>query len=264
MMQKLALSALLRQTRSAAQAVALPSLLVVGATSAVFMPTHAEAAPISTAACTAFANGTTDCVNPTQLGDKNLTFLGFSLDPVGSSRNVAVSYEWSDFDGIADQDFSDDLWTFSAKNVAGEPAFSGPFTLTYSYQVDIVSGPDSNGFIANGDPWFFNAFGVDTDVPPLTQQVTAIKDVDTEAELLKLASSNGTPDGPAIFAGDFKSVIVKDTITVNSTGSVFSVTNAWNQRKVAPVPGPLPILGAAAAFSFSRRMRRRIAAVQPA
>lgn len=264
-MQMSALSALLRQTRSAAQAVALPTLLAAGAASAVLMPTHADAAVgISTYACTAFADGTTDCVNPTQLGDKKLTFLGFSLNPSGSVRNVAVSYQWFDDDGIADQDFADDLWSFSVKNVAGEAAFSGPFTLTYSYQVDIVSGADRNGFVANGDPWYFNAFAIDTDVPPLTQQATAIKDVASGAEVLNVTSNNGVPGGPAIFAGNYKSVVVTDKVVVNETGSVFSVTNAWNQRKVSTVPGPLSILGAAAAFGYSRRIRRRIAATQSA
>ena len=43
------------------------------------------------------------------------------------------------------------------------------------------------------------------------------------------------------------------TWTVNGTGDTIKV-NVGN-----PVPGPLPLLGAATAFGFSRRLRRRIA-----
>lgn len=261
-METTALSALLRKSRSAAKAVALPALLsTLGAGLTVLQPMQARAAVgISTYACTVFKTGVSDCINPTQLGDKKVTFLGFTINPVGGQRDVAISYEWLDNDGIADQDFSDDTWTFSVKNPAGQPAFSGPFTLTYDYRVDIVSGPDKDGFNANGDPWFFNAFGIDSDVPPLTQQTTAIKDVKTGTEVLNVTSVNGVPDG-AIFAGNYKSVVVSDKVIVNATGTVFSVTNAWNQRKVA-TPGPLPLLGAGAAFGFSRRLKRRITASQ--
>jgi len=42
-------------------------------------------------------------------------------------------------------------------------------------------------------------------------------------------------------------------------------TYVWlSAREVSPVPGPLPALGAAAAFGFSRKLRKRIHSAQPA
>lgn len=38
--------------------------------------------------------------------------------------------------------------------------------------------------------------------------------------------------------------------------------NNWSLRQSTPAPGPLPVMGTAAAFGFSRRLRRRIRAVR--
>ena len=53
-----------------------------------------------------------------------------------------------------------------------------------------------------------------------------------------------------------------DTASLYSLSSPKSSTRSWAQATLVPpssVPGPLPILGAAAAFGMSRRLRRRIA-----
>ena len=50
-------------------------------------------------------------------------------------------------------------------------------------------------------------------------------------------------------------------------GSAFTPnsTYVWlNAQKVPTVPGPLPALGAAAAFGFSRKLRKRIQLAPPA
>lgn len=49
------------------------------------------------------------------------------------------------------------------------------------------------------------------------------------------------------------------TWTVNGTGDTIRFQVTTN-----PVPGPLPVLGAGAAFGFSRRLRRRIQRSQAA
>ena len=44
-----------------------------------------------------------------------------------------------------------------------------------------------------------------------------------------------------------------------SRASADTWTQVITQTAIPPVPGPLPILGAGAAFGFSRKLRRRIA-----
>jgi len=66
-----------------------------------------------------------------------------------------------------------------------------------------------------------------------------------------LASSDLTPD---LFSETFIG-------TLNVTaGDVQSVNFRVNTSNTPPVPGPLPVLGAAAAFGFSRKVRNRIKA----
>jgi hypothetical protein len=51
------------------------------------------------------------------------------------------------------------------------------------------------------------------------------------------------------------------TTTISGSGSTFPQTFTWatsSIRPVASVPGPLPVLGVAAAFGFSRKLRKRI------
>jgi uncharacterized repeat protein (TIGR03803 family) len=48
---------------------------------------------------------------------------------------------------------------------------------------------------------------------------------------------------------------------VNNTGAIFAFDSGVPDSN--PVPGPLPLMGAGAAFGWSRRLRRRIQAVRP-
>jgi hypothetical protein len=72
-----------------------------------------------------------------------------------------------------------------------------------------------------------------------------------------LTSTNGSPDLGPVNGGP-------TTITVNnnfngSGGAIDSMQNSFQQRaNTDKVPGPLPLLGAGAAFGFSRRIRSRI------
>jgi hypothetical protein len=67
--------------------------------------------------------------------------------------------------------------------------------------------------------------------------------------------------------GNVKLITVKDTYMV-SMGSINSIQNSFSQKPVfgdpEAVPGPLPLLGAGAAFGFSRRLRTRVLATRGA
>jgi hypothetical protein len=56
----------------------------------------------------------------------------------------------------------------------------------------------------------------------------------------------------------FSTIYVRDTYSVNANGVLDTVTNTFQ------TPGPLPILGAGAAFGFSRKLRSRIKAARTA
>jgi hypothetical protein len=68
------------------------------------------------------------------------------------------------------------------------------------------------------------------------------------------------------FDGDVKKIRVVDTYSV-SKGSINSIQNSYSQvtrGRKEQVPGPLPLLGAGAAFGFSRRLRTRVLAARGA
>ncbi len=65
----------------------------------------------------------------------------------------------------------------------------------------------------------------------------------------------GQANGSATFSPQINFSTFTATLNV-TTGNVSAVTSLVSSD--APVPGPLPILGAGAAFGFSRKLRRRI------
>jgi hypothetical protein len=79
--------------------------------------------------------------------------------------------------------------------------------------------------------------------------------VSTPASIV--ASANGgtqTPSGDAIFLPIQEKATYSGSINI-TTGAVTQYVDRINQT-----PGPLPILGAGAAFGFSRKLRSRIKA----
>ena len=224
------------------------SLAAIGATA---LDAKAQNA-IETYSCTSVktAGGfNSDCVAEVTLGDKKVS--NFFADLTGTELfDVTFDYTWLDPDGVADPDYSDDIWTF--KLTANDPVTGnfGPFT--YGYDVDITDAG-----------WEFSQLGLDSDVAALLNRATVVKSADPgagEEAILTLTSVNGAPAGPATFEGSYKSIVIRDTVTLVASPvvEITSVTNAWTQRPSSKVPGPLPLLGAGAAFGMSRRLRRRI------
>jgi hypothetical protein len=74
------------------------------------------------------------------------------------------------------------------------------------------------------------------------------------------------PQVAASFASGLKTITVRDEYMVTK-GSINSFQNSFTQQPGTPpdrVPGPLPLLGAGAAFGFSRRLRTRVLAARGA
>jgi hypothetical protein len=75
------------------------------------------------------------------------------------------------------------------------------------------------------------------------------------------------PQVSALFDNDLKMISVRDEYLV-TTGSINSFQNSFTQLEgpadPETVPGPLPLLGAGAAFGFSRRLRTRVLAARGA
>jgi hypothetical protein len=309
-METSALSALLRNTRSAAKAVALPSLLCLGTAAAVFLPTESKAlVPVAFFSCEVTPTGNVNPAPPpdtipitncpsdgVQLGDKFISprFDLFARDPQlapgQTGRPVSILFNWQDTDGLADQDFSDDVWNLSVGDPNGI-AFSGPITLSYGYDIFIQDGPlsplppvpfpprpnpglvcdttslgggNNCDFVADSSGWYFDSVSLDTDSPAQlgptrTVKVSAqniIPGVGPVGEFFNLTSITGTPDGPEVFAGNYKKITIQDTVEIPANSGIISVSNTWKQR--TSVPGPLPLVGAGIAFGFSRRLKKRI------
>jgi hypothetical protein len=186
------------------------------------------------------------------LGDKKVTFQGFTIDNPGT-KQIDVTYGWFDTDGVSDTDFGDDFWSFEVK--AKTPA-AGPFELTYTYDVEIVDGVFPVGTSA---PWVFEGVRLESNVVTETDPATRITKLIAPpgAELISLdGQASGSRD--YIFEMDYKKITITDSVSAPTGSLVTSLTNAWTQKNTTSVPGPLPILGAGAAFGMSRRIRRRI------
>jgi hypothetical protein len=267
-MEQSPLSALLRKSRSAAKAVALPSIIAIGAAAAsLFAPQAANALTVQAHECTLpLAAGGFPACGTWQHGDKLVTFDGFDFAIAPPAiTNVKVDYQWFDFDSNSNGapfNYGEDLWQITVSSLTPNQPFVGPFDLSYSYTIDIIDGPglDSNGVAFDGTKWYFNEFGVGQDA--IGDRTTTFKTVDPDTgaplDLVCDTTNTGTVcDGLTPLLALNKSVQITDRIVVTETNSlVTAVSNSWNQK--TKVPGPLPILGAGVAFGYSRKLKRRI------
>jgi hypothetical protein len=174
------------------------------------------------------------------LADKKLT--NFSFDPtipVGGPPSGYFSFIWDDFGnpGLSVEDMWTTLVTFN-------PSLPPPSTGSYSYDLAIIEPYKSAG-------WMFKDVELDVDHAGSGQEVT--KTIVGGGNPV-LVSMDGDPVGPVPLFGT--SISVTDSWDLNpATGTIMAISNTYAQTEV---PGPLPLLGAGAAFGFSRRIRNRI------
>ena len=140
---------------------------------------------------------------------------------------------------------------FVTMDVKFVPELVGPASGTYSYKLT------SN----NGQPFLKGLIDSDFDLGTGTVQKQVFA---SEADLIAMqnpifdyTSINGSPSGLQVLGNQSLSEIyVKDTYIVDAGGQLDNFTNTFQ------TPGPLPILGAGAAFGFSRKLRGRIKAAR--
>ena len=72
--------------------------------------------------------------------------------------------------------------------------------------------------------------------------------------------SSATFNGTTLAGLGFTTTGLIGTWTLDGTSETIQVILGAPTQPGAPVPGPLPLLGASAAFSWSRRLRKRVAA----
>lgn len=100
--------------------------------------------------------------------------------------------------------------------------------------------------------------------PPVGDPQFKVKKFATGLPMLMADETD--PQVSAIFDDGLKTISVRDEYLV-TMGSINSFQNSFTQiARTEPdrVPGPLPLLGAGAAFGFSRRLRTRVLAARGA
>jgi|688.fasta_scaffold523188_2 hypothetical protein len=148
---------------------------------------------------------------------------------------------------VVDADFIPDL-------AAPLPPSANPWG---EFEYDLTIDGDPNQF-------FFFEGGLAIIGPPVGGPEFKVKQ--TTNGLPMLMADEMDPDVFDVFDSDLKMISVKNEYLV-TTGSVNSFQNSFTQILREPkeqVPGPLPLLGAGAAFGFSRRLRTRVLAARGA
>jgi len=189
---------------------------------------------------TAFANCTGFSFD--KQGDKQLKLLS---SPTVGSGTVQFSEQTTGV-WVVDVDFIQELMAVSTGG-------------TFEYEIEIV-GPDT----------YFDQVGLALIGPPIGNPMfNATKSVfgPTGMNPPMLSVDETDRSNFDSFAGLVKKIRVVDTYDV-TVGSLNSVQNSYSQKEFidppARVPGPLPLLGAGAAFGLSRRLRTRVLAARGA
>ena len=181
--------------------------------------------------------------NPRQLGDKLLEIQSHVFGSFDNSGNPIASapgrfdFEW--LDGASD--------TWTLRTILNPPTIIGGLTLA----ADATGTLDYTLTITNPNNSFSS---VEIDSAHIGTGTTVTKTIAGKSgSLISTDGSSSTVSLGGTVA------IVKDVYSVPGAGSagLNSFSNGFTQQQTT-VPGPLPLLGAGAAFGFSRRIRSRI------
>ena len=213
--------------------VLMGTAIAVSASLTVTVPNSAEAAP----SCATSGVGGTDLYNIAAL--KALGMDGCQIgDKIYSDFDFSMNWLTGNF-GFGNSPA--DQHTFSGGNL-GLMAGS-MYTYTYKVTVDPAS-PES-----------FLSYRTDigsSDLTGTSASNSLANNINLDVSFSQI--SGGMPSAGTLVAINGTTAVFSGTIDVTS-GRVDVLTDSLNQT-----PGPLPILGAGAAFGFSRKLRNRIKA----
>lgn len=147
--------------------------------------------------------------------------------------------------------------------LAGNPSFDKFVAIEYDFIPNISNTSGSYQYsLTSTTKGAFRNFRLDFDTQ-LGSNVSLTKEVfATQADLIAGINQIGTVNQSQLTQllplsnQSLTTIWVKDTYSVPSTDVLDTVTNTFQ------TPGPLPILGAGAAFGFSRKLRGRIKAAR--
>jgi hypothetical protein len=136
------------------------------------------------------------------------------------------------------------------------PDLEAPPSLTGILEYDLTIAPLSNNT--------FLEVGLAIIGPPVGDPKFKVKKFATGLEPMLMADETVTQSS-GLFDPGLKTISVRDEYLV-TMGSINSFQNSFTQLPGGnpQVPGPLPLLGAGAAFGFSRRLRTRVLAARGA
>jgi len=112
----------------------------------------------------------------------------------------------------------------------------------------------------------FLDYGLVITGPPVGQIPPMFKVKTTSTDLPMIMADELHPVVVDVFDPDLKTTRIRNDYMVTQ-GSINSLQNSFTQtegKQPPEVPGPLPLLGAGAAFGFSRRLRTRVLAARGA
>ena len=206
-----------------------------------------------------------DCA---QLAFASTIFSG-AIDPVTGATFACLAEDkiYSDFFLVTDTGnrLANGVFQFTAtgtNHTLSALANFTPGTYEFGYTMTIFNAAVTTQRLESADTSATSS-NIGSGIPAWTKTLA----VTTDSEVLSLttfqAGGDVSGDGPKTFASqpvsaDFISKLVVNNLASNSVqGITDSVTQNF-QPGESTVPGPLPILGAAAAFGCSRKLRTRI------
>lgn len=201
------------------------------------------------------------------LGGAALSALG--AGSAQAATGCAVGISWSDWVGGQTLTCGDKEFKWLSTQILGD--------LNDSTTVVSAVEPNPGDYLFNLDkPFTSSAFDF-TYEATTTAANLVFSDVDINSNANSFANPPSVLTGTYTFTGANSPIVLKSTngspasaavnggpttITVNNNydgtgGSIDSMQNSFHQTS-DKVPGPLPLLGAGAAFGFSRRLRSRM------
>jgi len=177
-------------------------------------------------------------------------YVGYGSTGCESGDKIYSDFSFTGFNGTTALSITDSAQqhTFSASGLN----FGAGSMASYSYKVTIAPGTPNTSFLA------YRTSGTTSDVMTgltATKTLTGTPggvSTSTDGALGNVFTYAPTIAGPVDFTG-----------SINVTGGRMDVLTDSLVQQVngtSSVPGPLPLLGAGAAFGFSRRIRSRIKA----